>query len=108
MIDTATAERYLRDANPIRNLDHVDPDELTHAVAAVHTRRAAIMQAPTQHQTTPSPPTTPPPLRRGKAWAFAAAFIVILASIGIVALALRNNNPPVADEPAPPADLTES
>jgi hypothetical protein len=100
MIDTATAERYLRDANPIRNLDHVDPDELTHAVAAVHTRRAAIMQAPT-----PTSPVTPSPQRQ-KVWAFAAAFILILAAVGIATLVARSGDKPsVADEPMAPIDV---
>lgn len=103
MIDTATIESYMRDANPIPHIDDLDPHEFTRFVAAANTKRAAIIQAPTQHQTTP--PTTPPPLRRRKAWVFAAAFILILASIGIAALSLRSNNPPVTDEPAPPTDV---
>jgi hypothetical protein len=108
MIDTATIEAYMRDANPIPHVDDVDPDEFARFVAAVQTRRAAAMQAPTQHQATPSLPTAPPSLRRRKAWVFAAAFILILVSVGIAALALRNNNPPVVDEPAPPTTVAET
>ena len=105
MIDTATIERYMRDANPIPHIDDVDPDEFARFVAAAQTRRAAIMQAPTQHPITP--PTSPPPLRR-KAWAFAAAFILMLASIGIAALVLRGDGAPVTDEPAPPTTVAET
>jgi hypothetical protein len=106
MIDTATIERYMRDANPIPHLDDVDPDEFARFVAAAHTRRAATMHAPTQHQTTPSPQTTPLPQRRRRAWALAAAFILTLAAVGVVALALRNNTRPFADEPAPPTTVS--
>lgn len=55
MIGTATIEEYMRVANPIPTLDVVDADELDFAVAAVHTRRAAVMQAPTKHPTRSTP-----------------------------------------------------
>jgi hypothetical protein len=106
MIDEATVERWMRDANPIGDLADVDPDELAYAVAAVHMRRAAIMQAPTQHPT-PTTPITPSPPRRRKAWAFAAAFILVIAAIGIAALAIRGgDDTPVTDEPIAPVTIT--
>lgn len=105
MIDEATVERWMRDANPIGDLADVDPDELAHAVAAFHTRRAAIMQAPTQHPT-PVTPVTPPPQRRRKAWAFAVAFILVITAIGIAALAIRGgDDTPVTDEPMAPIQV---
>jgi hypothetical protein len=106
MIDTATIERYMRDANPIPHIDDLDADEFARFVAAATTRRAAIMQAPTQHQTTPS--TTPQPLRSRRAWVFAAAFILILAAVGIAALVLRGDGATVTDEPAPPTTMVET
>ena len=47
MIDTATIERYMRDANPIPHIDDIDPDEFARFVAAATTRRAAINTATT-------------------------------------------------------------
>jgi hypothetical protein len=99
MIDTAFVEQRMRDVNPVSGVDDINPEELSRAVAATHTRRATAMQAPTQPQTTPLPPTTPPPLRRRNPWAFAAAFILILATIGIAALLMRGDTTGVADEP---------
>ena len=107
MIDTAFVEQRMRDVNPVSGVDDINPEELSRAVAATHTRRAAVMQAPTQPQTTPSLPTTPPPLRRRKAWAFATAFILILATIGIAALLMRGDTTGVADEPAVPTTFLE-
>ena len=105
MIDEATIERYLRDANPIRDLDDVDPDELAYAVAAAHTRRAAVMQAPTQYPT-PTRPVTPTPPRRRRAWVFAAAFILVVVAVGAAALVIRGDgDAPVADEPMAPIDV---
>ena len=105
MIDKATIEQWMRDANPIPTLDDVDADEFARFVAAAHTRRAAVMQAPTQHPT-PVTPVTPPPQRRRKAWAFAAAFILIIAAIGIAALVARSRgDAPVADEPTAPVTV---
>lgn len=105
MIDTSTIERYMRDANPVPHVDDLDPDEFAGFVAIATSRRAAIMQAPTQHPITP--PTSPSPVRR-KAWAFAVAFILILASIGIAALFLRGEGGPVIDEPVPPTTIPET
>ncbi len=106
MIDEATIERWMRDANPIPTLDDVDADEFARFVATARTRRATVMQAPTQHPTTTSP-ATPPTTRRRKAWAFAAAFIVAMAAIGIAALAIRSGeNTPVTDEPMAPGTVT--
>jgi hypothetical protein len=108
LIDTATIERYMRDANPIPHVDDLDPDEFARFVAAADKRRAAIMQAPTQHETTEPHPTTSQPSRSRRAWAFAAAFILILASIGIAALVLRGDGATVTDEPAPPTTIAET
>jgi hypothetical protein len=108
MIDIATVEEYMRAANPIPTLDALDADELAFAVAAVDTRRAAAMQAPTQHPTPTSPPTTPPP-RRHQAWAFAAAFVLILVVVGAAALVLRSDDgAPPADEPSPAPAVVET
>jgi hypothetical protein len=104
MIDEATVEHWMREANPIRDLGEVDPDELASAVDVVHTRRAAVMQAPTQH---PSRTTTPAGQRRRKVWAFAAAFILVLAAIGVAALAIRGGySRPVTDKPMAPETVT--
>ena len=60
------------------------------------------MQAPTQHPT-PAHPVTPPPQRRRKAWAFAAAFILVVVAVGIAALVERSGDEsPVAEEPMTP------
>jgi hypothetical protein len=69
------------------------------------TKTGVIMQAPTQHETTEPHPTTPQPLRSRRAWAFAAAFILIVVAVGIAALLLRGDNAPVTDEPAPPTTI---
>lgn len=106
MIDIATAEEYMRAANPIPTLDAVDADELAFAVAAVHTRRAALMQAPTEHPTETAPAAPPP--RSHRVWAFAAAFVLILAVIGAAAWLLRSGNGPVAEEPAENVDDPEA
>jgi hypothetical protein len=57
-------------------------------------RRGATMQFPTQQQ--------PTRLRRRNVWAFAVAFVLIIAAVGIAALALRGDTGPAADEPARP------
>jgi hypothetical protein len=106
MIDNATIEQWIREANPIPDVDDVDADEFARFVAAADRRRAAIMQAPTQHPT-PTSPVTPPPSSRRKVWAFAAGFLVILLVVGAAALFLRGDDTPVADEPAPPTTLRE-
>ncbi|MDJ0498357.1 MAG: hypothetical protein QNJ89_11030 [Acidimicrobiia bacterium] len=108
MIDTATIERYMRDANPIPHIDDLDPDEFARFIAAATTKRAATIQGPIQHKATESHPTTPQTSRSRRAWAFAAAFILILASIGIAALVLRSDEAPVTDEPAPPTTIAET
>lgn len=104
MIDTAFIEQRMRDVNPVPGVEDVDSAELSRAVAAAHTRRAATMQAPTQHRPLPAPP----PLRRRRAWAFVAAFAVVLASIGIAAFALRISSPAVTEESAPPTTVAET
>lgn len=98
MIDVDVMQAYIRDANPIPHVDDVDPDELTTFVAAAHKRGAAIMQAPTHRSTTTTLTTSRPPRHR-RAWAFAAAFVVFVAAIGVVALLLQDGTGPVADEP---------
>mgnify|MGYP001820964966 FL=1 len=55
MIDAATVEEYMRDANPIPTLDAIDADEFAHFVAATHMKRAAAMHAPTRHPTRSTP-----------------------------------------------------
>jgi len=107
MIDIATVEEYMRAANPIPTLDAVDADELAFAVAAVDTRRAAAMQAPTQHPSETATPPTPPPRWR-RVWAFAAAFILILVVVGATALVLRSDDAQVTDEPAPSTTVLET
>lgn len=105
MIDLDVMQGYIRDANPIPSLDDVDADELAAFVAAAHTRRAAIMQAPTQQPTVTSP-VTPPAQRRRRVWAFAAAFILIVVAVGIAALvAGGGRDAPVTDEPMAPTDV---
>ena len=97
MIDAATLERYMRDANPLPNLDDINADEFARFVAAAHPRRAVIMQAPTQHPTEPTPTT--PKRRSRRVWAFAAAFIIVLVGVGLAALLLSSEEQPVVDEP---------
>lgn len=97
MIDAATVERYMRDANPLPNLDDINADEFARFVAAAHPRRAVIMQAPTQHPTEPTPTT--PKRRSRRVWAFAAAFIIVLVGVGLAALLLSSEEQPVVDEP---------
>ena len=64
------------------------------------------MQAPTQHPTTTTPVTPTPPKRR-KAWAFAAAYVLVVAAIGIAALAIRGGGEaPVGEEPMAPVTVT--
>jgi hypothetical protein len=106
MIDEATVEQWMREANPIRDLDDVDADEFARFAATAHARRAAVMQAPTQHPTPTTPITPPPPPRRRRAWAFAAGFVVILLVVGAAALFPRGDETPVADEPAPEPSVT--
>ena len=102
MIDNATIEQWMREANPIPDVDEVDADEFARFVAAADRRRAAIMQAPTQHPTPTSPVTRPPSSRR-KAWAFTAAFILMIVAVGIAALVTRGGGEaPVSDEPTAP------
>ena len=106
MIDDAVMTGYIRDANPVPDLDDLDSDELTRSAAVTKARRAAAMQAPTQHPT-PTSPVTPPPQRRRKVWAFALAFIVVLVAIGVAALVTRGGgDAPVSDEPMPPVTVT--
>ncbi len=102
MIDAAVVEQRMRDANPVPTVADIDDDELALAVAAADSRRAAVMQAPT-HQ--PTPVTAKPPRRR-TAWAFAAAFILVIAAIGIAALAIRGGDTtPVTTEPMAPTAI---
>jgi len=102
MIDTAFVEQRMRDVNPVPGIDHIDTEELSQAIAAADTARAAIMQASTQHEATePHPAAARLPGSR-RAWAFAAAFAFIVATIGIAALALRGDNLLVMDEPVTP------
>ncbi len=106
MIDNATIEQWMREANPIPDVDEVDADEFARFVAAAHTRRAATMQAPTQHPT-PTTPVTSPPQRRRKVWAFAAAFILMIVAVGVAALVTRGGGEaPVSDEPMAPVTVT--
>ena len=54
MIDATVIEGYLRDANPIPDVDDLDADEFARFVAAADTRRTALMQAsgtPRNHRT---------------------------------------------------------
>ncbi len=99
MIDTAFVEQRMRDVNPVSGVDDIKAEELSRAVAATHTRRAAAMQTSTQHQT----PTTPPLLRR-RAWAFAAAFVAVVVAVGLAALLLSGTESSVIDQPATTID----
>ena len=101
MIDADVMQDRIRDANPVPTFDALDADELAYFVAATRTRRAAVMQAPTQHPTETTP-AAPPPHRRGSVWAFAAAFVLILVVVGAAALAFRSDDVQVTDEPPPP------
>jgi hypothetical protein len=102
MIDLNLMQSYIREANPILHVDDVDPDELATFVAAAHTRRAAIMQAPTRPPTPTVPVTSTPPRQRRRGWAFAAAFVLVVGAAGAVALVLRVGPGLVADEPTQP------
>ena len=106
MTDIATVEEYMRTANPIPDLDMLDADELAFAVAAVDTRRATAMQAPTQHPTDVTS-TAPPPQRRRPVWTFAAAFVLILVVVGGAALLLRRDDTQVTNEPETPTTMAE-
>lgn len=105
MIDATTMQGYIRDANPIPDVAYLDADELDRFVAAAHTRRAATMQAPTQHPTALEPT---PSKHWNKAWAFAAAFIVVLIGVGLASLVMRSDDARTTDEPMPPTTVTEA
>jgi len=102
MIDATTVEEYMRDANPISDLEMLDADELAFAVAAVDTRRAIAMQAPAHHPTKTKTTGPAPPSRRRSVWAFAAAFVLILVVVGGAALVLRRDDTQVTNEPETP------
>jgi hypothetical protein len=97
-------EAAVRDANPVPSAElRVDSDEAS-AVTLLVERRRRVMA------TTPSPTEveSPGPVhrRRSMAWAFAAAFVVVLLVIGVAALFLRGDNVGVSDEPAPSHTIT--
>lgn len=105
MIDDATVEAWMREANPIRDVDNVDAEEFARFIAAAHSRRAAAMQAPTQYPTA-TPIDTAPVHHRRKAWAFAAAFILVAAAVVVAAFVTRGDSEaPVADEPTAPVQV---
>ncbi len=103
MTDIDQMQDHIRAANPIPRVDDLDTDELAAFISAVHTRRSAIMQTPTQHK--PQPATAAPTARR-PVWAFAAAFAAVLLVIGATTLVLRGGDTPVANEPATPTTVT--
>ncbi len=102
MIDEAFIQRRIRDVNPISGVDDINARELSSAVAAAQTRRAAFLEAPTHHETPELLRHTPLPPGGRRAWAFAAALALVVATIGAAALFLGGDNPPVADGPATP------
>jgi len=104
--DIDLMQDYIRAANPIQRVDDLDTDELAHFVTTTHTRRSAITQTPTQHETRPAAPG--PPARRRNAWVFAAAFAVVLLVIGLATLVLRGGDTPVTNEPATPTTVTDA
>ena len=102
MIDGATVEARMREANPIPTVDDVDAGEFARFVAAAHHRRAAVTQAPVQHLA-PAPVDRFPRRERRAVLAFAAGVILVLGVVGVTALILRvAREATVTDQPAPP------
>jgi hypothetical protein len=106
MIDDAVIESYMRDADPIPNIDDLDADEFARFAAAADARRAAAVQAPGEQLVTPTPIRLL--ARRRPVWVFAMAFIVAVAGIGTTVLVLRGDEPPVAGQPTTPTTLSEA
>lgn len=133
MIDVDVMLGYIRDANPIPDLEDVDADELAAFVAAAHTRRAAIMHPPTQDPTPTTetvaqfreygdqldsdassledltPTRTPvrvPARREQRGWPYAvAAAVVVLVLIGGIALLVQRPASRIELAAAPTATL---
>ena len=105
MIDDAVMTDYIREANPVPNLDDLDADELNRSAAITEARRAAAMQAPPQQ---PAELQPTPPSRRYAARVFAVAFIMVLVGVGIAALVLRPTEVPVGDEPVTETTMAET
>lgn len=107
MIDAKTMQGYIRDANPIPQLDDLEADELDRFVTAAHTRRAEIVQASKSEPRRPIPTGRVAPSRPVRAWAFAAAFIVVVAFFGIAALVVSGGEDTVTDRPPPSTTVTD-
>ncbi len=98
MIDAALMQDHIRRANPIPHVDDIDPDELDAFTAAFHSRRTDIMETLTEHRNPTTPTRSSKEQRRAGAWAFAAAFGLIVLIAGVATFALRGSDPaaPVA------------
>ena len=101
MIDLDKMQACIQDANPIPHIDNVDADELASFVAAANTRKAAILPAPTQQPDTMLPTTPLRRRRRGPVLVTGLAFLLVLGTLGAVALFGGEPEAPVVSELPP-------
>jgi hypothetical protein len=102
-------ERALLDLS--ERAEPLPPDVL---ISRVEARLVSEGLLPIAEETVPEPPraqkrsaSQPVSARLQRARAFASAAIITLVVVGIAALVVRGGNAPIADEPAPPATVTE-
>jgi hypothetical protein len=97
MTDPSVMQGYIREANPIPDVEHLDAEELVRFVAVANMGGDTVQLTATLTPARPVPLVVP--LWRHRVWAFALGLVVLLASVGIVALVVRFDGASVTDEP---------